>query len=71
MAEQTVTLKTTGMHCGSCAMLIQMNVGDLAGVSAVKADAASGTTEVTFDDAVVTVDEIAGEIVKAGYGVEA
>ena len=33
MAESTVKLKTTGMHCPSCSMLIEMSVGDLDGVA--------------------------------------
>jgi copper chaperone len=70
MAEKTVELDTTGMHCQSCAMLIDMSVGDLEGVSEVKSDYAAGTTEVTFDDEKVGVDGIIGEIVKAGYAAE-
>jgi copper chaperone CopZ len=68
MAEKTIELETTGMHCQSCSMLIDMSVGELDGVSAVKSDYAGGTTEVTFDDEKVGVDDIVGEIVKAGYG---
>jgi copper chaperone len=68
MSEKTVELETTGMHCQSCAMLIDMSVGDLDGVSAVKSDYAAGTTEVTFDDAKMGVDRIVDEIAKAGYG---
>lgn len=68
MAEVTTTLETSGMHCQSCAMLIEMNVSDLPGVSSVKADYASGDTEVTYDSDKVAVDAIVEEIVKAGYG---
>jgi len=68
MAEKTIELETTGMHCQSCAMLIDMSVGDLDGVSAVKSDYAAGTTEVTFDEDKVGVDRIVDEIAKAGYG---
>jgi copper chaperone CopZ len=68
MAEKTVELETTGMHCQSCAMLIEMSVGDLDGVSSAKSDYAAGTTQVTFDDEKVGVDRIVDEIAKAGYG---
>jgi copper chaperone CopZ len=68
MAEVTTTLETTGMHCQSCAMLIEMNVADLPGVSSVRADYVSGDTEVTYDSDQVAVDAIVDEIVKAGYG---
>ena len=61
---------TTGMHCPSCSMLIQMDVSDMPGVSSVVADHRTGMTEVTYDDQSVTPDEIVGAIVKAGYGAE-
>lgn len=67
---QTIRFKTSGMHCTSCSMLIQMNVGDLEGVESVNADYASGITEVVFDPAVVTPEEIAAEIRSAGYEAE-
>lgn len=70
MAERTVRLQTTGMHCQSCSMLIQMNVGDLEGVHAVVSDYASGITEVTFDPEVVSVEDVVAEVEKAGYGAE-
>jgi copper chaperone CopZ len=67
---ETVRLKTTGMHCGSCSMLIEMNVSDLDGVESVTSDFHSGTTEVTYDADKTTPEAITAEIVKAGYGVE-
>jgi copper chaperone CopZ len=70
MAETTVKLKTTGMHCPSCSMLIQLNVSDLDGVADVKADHATGETTVTFDDSKLSTDQIVAEIEKAGYAAE-
>ncbi|HEX9092377.1 MAG TPA: heavy-metal-associated domain-containing protein [Coriobacteriia bacterium] len=66
----SATIRTTGMHCQSCAMLIQMSVEDLPGIETVKVDAAAGTTDVTFDPDIVGVDKIAEAIKAAGYGVE-
>jgi copper chaperone CopZ len=66
----TVRLRTTGMHCQSCSMLVQMNVEELPGVEAVSADVATGLTEVSFDPSQLTVDDIVGAIVAAGYGAE-
>lgn len=68
MAE--VDLRTTGMHCHSCVMLIQMNVGDLPGVESVKSDLATGVTTVVYDPDQVSVDDIMREIQSSGYGVE-
>jgi copper chaperone len=71
MAEMTtVRLRTTGMHCQSCSMLVQMNVEDLPGIEAVSSDFRTGMTEVTFDPDAVSRDKIVETIVAAGYGVD-
>lgn len=66
----TVHIKTTGTHCPSCSMLIEMNVSDLPGVSEVKASHADGIATVTYDPAAIDAAAIAEEICKAGYGAE-
>ena len=66
----TVRLRTTGMHCQSCSMLIQMNVEDLPGVESVTSDFRTGITEVAYDADQLTVDDIVTTIVAAGYGAE-
>lgn len=68
MAE--VRLTTTGMHCQSCSMLVQMTLEDLAGVSSASSDYRTGITQVEYDPSVVTVDDLIGAIVSAGYGAE-
>lgn len=69
MAENvTRRFNTTGLHCPSCSMLVQMSVGDLDGVQCVQTDHRSGITEVVYDPALVTDEAIIAEIVKAGYG---
>lgn len=70
MTMTTTRLLTTGMHCPSCSMLIQMDVGDLDGVADVAADHRTGITEVVYDDAITGPDAIIATIVKAGYGAE-
>lgn len=40
------TFKVSGMHCSACEKLLQMEIGSLAGVKAVKANAVKGTVEV-------------------------
>lgn len=67
MAERTVRLNTSGMHCSSCAMLIDMTLADVEGVEASKTDHATGETVVTFDDSVVGVEAIISAINGAGY----
>jgi copper chaperone len=66
----TVRLRTTGMHCQSCSMLIQMNVEELPGVESVSSDFRTGVTEVGYDPDQIAVDDIVATIVAAGYGAE-
>lgn len=66
----TITLKTSGMHCPSCSMLIEMNVGDLPGVETVKASHADGMAVVTYDETQVDAARIESEIRAAGYDAE-
>ncbi len=70
MATVTRRFVTTGMHCPSCSMLIQMDVSDLTGVQSATADHRTGITEVTYDDQLLGPDEVVHTIVKAGYGAE-
>ena len=37
------------MHCPSCEKLLQMDIGDIAGVKSVKADWKKGTVDVEGD----------------------
>jgi copper chaperone CopZ len=71
VAEKTVRLKTTGMHCGSCAMMVKMTVEDLPGVAVAQSEYASGITEVTFDEDLLSSEQIVAAIEAAGYGAEA
>jgi copper chaperone CopZ len=66
--EASVRIKTTGMHCQSCAMLVQMNVEDLPGITSVKVDVAAEETAVTFDPDAVSAERIVEAIEAAGYG---
>ena len=70
MAHTTAQLTTSGMHCSSCSMLVDMTLGDLAGVETSKTDHATGETVVTFDDSVVSIEQIIDAIRGAGYEAE-
>jgi Cu+-exporting ATPase len=67
---KTTTIQTSGMHCPSCAMLIEMNVSDLPGVDSVKASHGDGLTTVSFDESKLDAARIADEIRSAGYEAE-
>lgn len=66
----TAHLLTTGMHCQSCSMLVQMELEDLAGVVSAKSDFRTGMTDVDYDPDQVTVDDLIAAVVRAGYGAE-
>ena len=66
----TAVFKVTGMHCSSCSMLVTMNVEELAGVSKVECDHATGRTVITFDPSRLSVAALSGAIADAGYTAE-
>jgi copper chaperone CopZ len=70
VSQTTARLKTTGMHCRSCSMMVDMTVGELDGVSEVRTDHATGDTIVTFEDDSVTLEAIIDAIRGAGYDAE-
>ncbi len=70
MTIVTRRFATTGMHCPSCSMLIQMDLGDLDGVSGARSDHRTGITEVTYDDSLTGPDQIITAVMKVGYGAE-
>lgn len=65
----TTTYKVTGMTCGHCEGAVSAEIGEIAGVSAVQAVAATGLVTVTsqapLDEEAVraAVDEADGELV--------
>lgn len=46
----TVTYTVPAIHCGHCTHTIEMEVGELRGVKAVKADQTSKKVQITFDE---------------------
>ncbi len=63
-------LKTTGMHCRSCSMLVDMTLGDLDGVEDVTTDHVTGSTYVRFDPDRIGVERMIAEIRAVGYDAE-
>lgn len=70
MGTTTTRLNTTGLHCRSCSMLVDMTVGELEGVSQVTTDHATGETVVAFDSEHVDVESIIAAIRSVGYDAE-
>jgi len=70
MSEVTTNLKTTGLHCSSCSMLVDLTVEELDGVSEVHTDHATGDTVVTYDADTISLDKIVDAIRGVGYDAE-
>lgn len=68
---ETITVtrswRVSGMHCGSCGILIDEAVEELHGVASSTTSVNKQVTTVTFDPAVCLPDEIARTILEAGY----
>jgi P-type Cu+ transporter len=69
MPEKKITLPITGMTCANCALGIERTLKKLHGVKEAAVNLASEEASVSFDPQEVAVQEIAGKIKDAGYGV--
>jgi copper chaperone CopZ len=67
-ATATATLDIAGMHCGSCAALIEETLGGTSGVASIHVDLAANKAEVGFDPETVSLDDLCGTISGLGYG---
>ena len=59
-----------GMHCASCAMLIDGALEDLEGVKSASASYARQVVDVEFDEAKVSEVEIISAVEAAGYAAQ-
>jgi Cu+-exporting ATPase len=57
----------SGMHCNSCAQLIEIELEELPGVKSAKVDFALQKAVVDFDEAKLNGQKIIDAIKKAGY----
>jgi P-type Cu+ transporter len=64
----TVELAVTGMHCESCASLIQEVLAEQPGLVAARVDLASERAQVTLDDGLTDLGAVQAAIAELGYG---
>lgn len=64
---QQTTLTAPKISCGHCKVAVETAARGLAGVASVAVDPETKKIELTWDDNVVTIDEIKKVIAEAGY----
>jgi copper chaperone CopZ len=64
----TVELDVTGMHCESCAALIEEVLAEQPGLLTVKVDLGGARAQLTFDNDVTDVGVLQSTIAELGYG---
>lgn len=67
---ENITLKVNGMSCSHCIKAIEGSVGELNGIDTVKVNLNTGTVNVLFNPALVTLAKIKETIDDQGYEVE-
>jgi len=67
---KTVTLKVSGMTCGSCRAHVSQALSAVDGVTAVNVDLGTGEAAVTFDPSRSDSDALGDAVRTAGYGAE-
>jgi len=64
------TLRITGMHCTSCAGIIESRVKKIPGVANVRVNFAAEKAQVEFDETQTNADHLIEIVKKAGYNAE-
>jgi copper chaperone CopZ len=65
---RSVELAVSGMHCESCAALIEETLTDHPAVMGVSVRFGSALARVDYDPTATNVDELCQAVVAAGYG---
>jgi Cu+-exporting ATPase len=60
----------TGMHCPSCAALIEETLGADDGVTEATVDQAGARARVSFDPSVISPDRLCALVAEVGYQAE-
>ena len=65
--EKEISLKIIGMHCTACAMNIDGELEDSAGVISAHTNYAKAQTKIKFNAELISPEQIKAIIKKAGY----
>ena len=66
--SENITLKIEGMHCASCAMLVERGLKKVPAVAKANVNFASEKALVTFDSLKTSVNDLIAAVKKSGYG---
>ena len=66
----TKTFKVPSIHCGHCVMTIEREVGELAGVTSVKAEQATQMVTVNWNEPPATWEAIRSLLTEINYAPE-
>jgi copper chaperone len=64
-------MRVPDMHCGHCKAAVEGELNRLSGVESSNADVENGTVEVSYDERMVTTEDLKNAIEEAGYAVAA
>ncbi|PIR81111.1 copper-translocating P-type ATPase [Candidatus Kuenenbacteria bacterium CG_4_8_14_3_um_filter_39_15] len=67
MAIQTQQFNITGMHCASCAGLIERGLKKVNGVKTLNVNFAAEKARVVFDSSLTSIDQLISAVEKSGY----
>ncbi len=67
LTNKRVRLDISGMHCSSCAGLIERSLKKVPGVASASVNFASEKANVIFDEHITRVDELISAVKKSGY----
>ncbi|MDP3957577.1 MAG: heavy metal translocating P-type ATPase [bacterium] len=69
-AEKRIDLSLTGMHCASCANIIERTLKKVAGVQQVHVNYGTEKATIVFDNGQTEIAVLKAAVEKAGYGAE-
>lgn len=64
-----IDLNISGMHCASCALIIEKQVKKLNGISSINVNVSNEKASIVFDEEKISNNDIIKSIKKSGYGV--
>ncbi len=64
---EKVTLRVEGMSCNHCKMAVENSLQSLAGVKKADVDLAAKTVTIAYVEGDLTIEDLKGAIVEAGF----